>query len=148
MTGSVWIDARRTAAAPLAGEVRTGVVVVGAGITGAATAWRLAGAGHEVVLLESRHAGEGNTGRSTGNLYATLSSGLTSLRDKWSDREAADAVAARAGAVEWRGARGRSAAAGVLAPVPVVDGARRPRAVRVPRDLLADGGQVLVRPVR
>ena len=103
MTGSVWIDARRTAAAPLAGEVRTGVVVVGAGITGAATAWRLAGAGHEVVLLESRHAGEGNTGRSTGNLYATLSSGLTSLRDKWSDREAADAVAARAGAVEWIG---------------------------------------------
>src|SRR5690554_1037070 len=68
MTGSVWIDARRSASGPLADHVQADVVVVGAGITGAVTAWRLADAGHEVVLLEGRRAGEGNTGRSTGNL--------------------------------------------------------------------------------
>src|SRR5690606_35977609 len=43
-------------------------------------------------------------------------------------------------------ARGRRIAAGVLAPVPVVDRAWLPRAARLPRDLLADGGQVLVMP--
>ena len=103
MTGSVWIDARRAAMAPLDGQVDADVAVVGAGITGVATAWRLAEAGHRVVLLEARRAGEGNTGRSTGNLYATLSSGLAGLRGKWDDREAAAAVGARADAVEWIG---------------------------------------------
>ena len=35
MTGSVWIDAARSASGPLAGELEADVVVVGAGITGA-----------------------------------------------------------------------------------------------------------------
>lgn len=100
MAGSFWIDTARSGAAPLGGQLEADVVVVGAGITGAVTAWRLAAAGWKVVLLEAGRAGEGNTGRSTGNLYATVSTGLVKLRDKWGDR-AALAVSARAAAIDW-----------------------------------------------
>src|SRR5690606_9732924 len=68
--------------------------VEGAGITGLATALRLAEAGLEVVVLEGRSVGQGNTGRSTGNLYATVATGVAGLRRKWSDDKARLALAA------------------------------------------------------
>lgn len=98
---SVWIDGVPSPAACLTGEAEADVAVVGAGITGAVTALRLAEAGLKVAVLEARSAGEGNTGRSTGNLYATVSTGLATLRDKWDDEEARLATAARAAAIDW-----------------------------------------------
>lgn len=91
----------RSAPGCLTGETTADVVVIGAGITGTATALRLAEAGLKVVVLEARSAGEGNTGRSTGNLYATTSTGLATLGRKWRDNQATLAVSARAAAIEW-----------------------------------------------
>ncbi|KAG2484472.1 hypothetical protein HYH03_016706 [Edaphochlamys debaryana] len=52
----------------LEGEAEADVVVVGAGLSGLATAYRLLMAGKSVVVLEARMVGGGNAGRSTGEV--------------------------------------------------------------------------------
>lgn len=63
---SVWEDRHpRPDAAEPAVSGEWDVIVVGAGITGLATAALLARAGRRVAVLEARHVGAGTTGRST-----------------------------------------------------------------------------------
>jgi len=52
--------------APLAGETRADVGIVGGGISGLSAALHLAERGYSVVLLEARHLGFGGSGRSGG----------------------------------------------------------------------------------
>ncbi len=101
-TLSLW---RGTAAATpwpaLAEDLHVDVAVVGGGITGITTALLLAQAGRSVAVLEAATVAGGDTGGSTGNLYATVSGGLHAVRDKW-DREVARQVAeSRADAVSF-----------------------------------------------
>jgi len=78
--------------APLAGQVRADVCVIGGGIAGCSTALDLAERGYRVVLLESRRIGWGASGRSGGqaifgfgtsqeNLVAQV--GLEAARRMW-----------------------------------------------------------------
>jgi glycine/D-amino acid oxidase-like deaminating enzyme/nitrite reductase/ring-hydroxylating ferredoxin subunit len=101
-TLSVW---RGTAGArqwpALAEDASADVAVVGGGITGVTTALLLARAGRKVVLLEAGMLGGGDTGSSTGNLYATVSGGLQALRDKWDAEVARQVVASRAETVDF-----------------------------------------------
>jgi glycine/D-amino acid oxidase-like deaminating enzyme/nitrite reductase/ring-hydroxylating ferredoxin subunit len=99
---SVWTQGAIPGVAfpPLAGHVDVDVAVVGAGITGVLTAWRLSDAGMKVALLEAGRTACSNTGGSTGNLYSTVSSGLATLRRKWDDETMREVVAARAAAVD------------------------------------------------
>ena len=98
---SIWMDESRPPQQDLQGRRDADVVVVGAGITGLATAWRLAKAGAQVVVLEAREPGGGNTGRSTGNLYGTTSTGLATLLGKWKMEDVQLAVDARMQAIDW-----------------------------------------------
>lgn len=99
---SVWMIDRHGSPGPrLSGAIEAEVVVVGGGITGVSTALRLAVGGRRVVLLEAGRIGSGNTGRSTGNLYGTVSSGLAPLREKWDATVVRDVVAMRLQAVDW-----------------------------------------------
>lgn len=59
-------------AAPLVGDVRAQVVVVGGGFTGASTALHLAQKGVDVVVLEGREFGWGGSGRNVGLCNAGL----------------------------------------------------------------------------
>ena len=59
-------------AAPLAGEVRCDVVVIGGGFTGIAAALAAAEAGANVVLLEAEEIGHGASGRNGGQLIPGL----------------------------------------------------------------------------
>ncbi|MEM9549772.1 MAG: FAD-binding oxidoreductase [Pseudomonadota bacterium] len=56
--------------APLSGEVRADVCVVGAGYTGLSAALHLAEAGHRVVVLEAQRVGFGASGRNGGQLVS------------------------------------------------------------------------------
>ncbi|NUS60235.1 MAG: FAD-dependent oxidoreductase [Lysobacter sp.] len=58
--------------APLAADAHARVVVVGAGIAGLTTAWRLARAGVDVVVLEEHDLHGGQTARTTGHLCDAL----------------------------------------------------------------------------
>lgn len=87
-TLSLWRGTAQPAAfAPLAGDVRCDVLIIGGGITGVTLASLLAE--HQgpdkprVVLLEADTIGSGTTGNSTGNLYETLSNGMREIVSKW-----------------------------------------------------------------
>lgn len=77
---SVWrANPGAPAFAPLDGDRRTGVVVVGAGIAGLSTALQLARAGKEVTVLDAHAVGDGVTGATTakasllqGTRYSTI----------------------------------------------------------------------------
>jgi glycine/D-amino acid oxidase-like deaminating enzyme len=64
----------------LDGSARADVVVVGCGITGALTAWRLARAGFDTLVLDRREAALGSTAASTALLQYELDTPLTRLR--------------------------------------------------------------------
>ncbi|QJQ96541.1 MULTISPECIES: FAD-dependent oxidoreductase [Halomonadaceae] len=81
-------------------SIEADVVVIGAGITGLTVAQQLAHPGKRVVVLEARSVGGGCTGGSTGNLYSTLASGLSSIRKKWDDEAIRDVVESRAEAID------------------------------------------------
>lgn len=97
---SLWIDRTSGMAhSPLSGDVEADVVIIGAGITGLMCALQASASGRRVVVLEAAEVGGANTGRSTGNLYATVSGGLAKLREKWSAEQVQAVVAARLAAV-------------------------------------------------
>lgn len=77
------------------------VVVIGAGATGLATAYKLLEAGKRVAVVEALQVGAGSTGRSTGNLYSTLSQGLAPVREKWDDAVIREVVALRSLALDF-----------------------------------------------
>lgn len=80
---------------PLDKDITVDVAIVGAGITGLTTALQLLKDGLSVAVLESHSVGGGDTGGSTGNLYATASLGLAQVRQKWGDKVTAEFVRAR-----------------------------------------------------
>lgn len=92
---SVWRDGVPAGDfAPLDQVSATDVLVIGGGITGVTLAWLLASQGRAVTLLEAGTLGSGTTGHSTGNLYETLSHGLSEIAVAW-DREMARTVLER-----------------------------------------------------
>lgn len=99
-TTSVWrATAPGTDYPPLQGDVATDVLVIGGGITGLTTALLLAQQGRSVVLLEADRLGSGSTANSTGNLYVTLSDGLSTIAQRWGGDVARQVVNQRRDAI-------------------------------------------------
>lgn len=71
---SLWagVTPARAATAPLAGEVRADVAIVGAGFTGLSTALALAERGRSVVVVEAAAVGWGASGRNNGQVIPTM----------------------------------------------------------------------------
>ena len=88
---AIWKDIGPTNALPtqltypaLQGSIEVDDVIIGAGITGLATALKLLDAGRRVAVVEAHLVAGSSTGNSTGNLYAPPSVGLTAIETKWS----------------------------------------------------------------
>jgi glycine/D-amino acid oxidase-like deaminating enzyme len=71
---NVWskLSREQFSAASLSGELHCDIAIGGGGIGGLSTALALARGGAEVTLLEAANIGEGATGRSNGQVIATL----------------------------------------------------------------------------
>lgn len=65
---------------PLDGDAQTDVVIVGAGITGCATALELCERGYRVMVLEANTVGWGATGRNGGQVTGSLSGDAAMLK--------------------------------------------------------------------
>lgn len=68
--------------APLVGEHRADVCVVGGGVTGCSAALHLAERGYRVKLVEARRIGSGASGRSGGHALPGLGVGMDMVRDR------------------------------------------------------------------
>lgn len=101
--GSFWEDVesqppyRRE---PLGGPVVADVVVIGAGFSGLATAYYLAQAGVDVVVLESREVGFGASGRNGGQVLPGWSTDMTLLAERFGEAQAWDLWTISEGALE------------------------------------------------
>ena len=101
-TSSLWQGtAARTACLPtLQTDLKVDVAIVGGGIAGLATALRLVDAGKRVAILEADKVGDGSSGHSTGNLYATVDLGLAALEQARGADVARQVVESRAAAID------------------------------------------------
>lgn len=86
---------------PLTQSLTVDSVVVGGGVTGLTTAYKLARNGVRVAVIEARRIGGGTTGYSTGNLYAPVSASLSKIARVWGDRVMHQVVQARRHAIEF-----------------------------------------------
>lgn len=100
-TLSLWRDRPTNAHPALEGDRAVDVVVVGAGITGLATATRVAAAGARVVVVEDRTVGAGVTGYSTAKVTALHGTKYSDLIERHGVEVAARYGAAQQTAVAW-----------------------------------------------
>jgi glycine/D-amino acid oxidase-like deaminating enzyme len=69
-------------------EIRADVVIMGAGISGALTAWYLCNAGFKTVIVDKRHVGMGSTAASTALLQYEIDTPLAELINIRGERDA------------------------------------------------------------
>jgi glycine/D-amino acid oxidase-like deaminating enzyme/nitrite reductase/ring-hydroxylating ferredoxin subunit len=100
--GSLWLDPPLTmdSDALVAGG-RHDVVVVGAGLTGLATAVLLAEAGRSVLVLEGDEVGHGTTGHTTGKVSLLQGTVLSGIRRHATEAEISAYVTANQAGQEW-----------------------------------------------
>ncbi|MGN6513355.1 MAG: FAD-dependent oxidoreductase [Lysobacteraceae bacterium] len=100
-TTSLWMaTATPPAFAPLREDARADVCVVGAGIAGLTTAYRLALQGRDVVVLEERDLCGGQTARTTGHLCSALDDRYFELEERFGADGARLAAQSHATAVD------------------------------------------------
>src|SRR6187549_1629079 len=101
-TESLWVRTQPLRVPPPLGEDRrTDVCVIGAGIAGMTTAYLLAQAGKQVVVLEDRAIGGGETGRTTAHLSNALDDRYYKLEQLHGVEGARLAAASHAAAIDF-----------------------------------------------
>lgn len=69
-------------------DIKTDIVIMGAGISGALAAWHLCHAGFKTVIVDKRHVGMGSTAASTALLQYEIDTPLSELIIKRGERDA------------------------------------------------------------
>ncbi len=86
--------------APLAGDLRADVAIIGAGFTGLSAALHLAEGGARVVVIDTHQPGWGASGRNGGQVNPGLKDGPAALRARFGDGIAARLIAMSGGAAD------------------------------------------------
>lgn len=84
----------------LENDISVDVAIIGGGITGITTAQLLKDQGLKVAVFEARKIGQGTTGQSTGNLYATTEYLLQELERKYDLQTLKQIISARSEAIQ------------------------------------------------
>jgi glycine/D-amino acid oxidase-like deaminating enzyme/nitrite reductase/ring-hydroxylating ferredoxin subunit len=99
---SYWIDSfQPTVFEKLEKEIKTEVLVIGGGIAGLSTAYCLASAGKQVVLIEDGLIGSGETGRTTAHLTNALDDRYYILEKLFGAEKASLAAESHSAAIDW-----------------------------------------------
>jgi glycine/D-amino acid oxidase-like deaminating enzyme len=143
-TTPLWQDEPHEARPPLDGPRSCEVCVIGGGIGGIATAWRLARRGMSVLVVERRTVASGATGRNGGFFIAGAAPMYNEMREAWGRERAARIYAATLAAqgemleaADAAGALGAFSVTGLLRLA--MDEEEAPD-VRAHRDALAEDG--------
>jgi sarcosine oxidase subunit beta len=85
---------------------RADVAIIGGGLIGCATAWRLALAGASVVLLEAGDVNTGASGQNAGSLHFQIERRFLENGDALADQAASIVALSRLAVEDWRGIEG------------------------------------------
>lgn len=98
---SFWIDSTDTIAFEKPTEdSSTDVLIIGGGIAGLTTAYKLAKAGRKVVVVEDGYIGSGESGRTTAHLTAALDDRYYYLKDIFGEEKMALAAQSHSAAID------------------------------------------------
>lgn len=100
-TRSLWMSVDMPTAAPLDKDTVTEVCIIGGGIAGLTTAYRLLQEGKSVVVLESGTLGSGMTPLTTAHLSHVMDRGLSTIERLHGEQGARSAVQSHTAAIEW-----------------------------------------------
>ena len=85
-TDPVWVHQQPFSSlptfSPLTHDLTTDICIVGSGIAGIQVAYELVKRGHQVTMLEARHAMSGESGRTSGHLTNDLDDGYVEIAKK------------------------------------------------------------------
>ncbi|MEJ8843725.1 FAD-dependent oxidoreductase [Lacibacter sp. H375] len=97
-----WIQSTATIAYPsLQSNIETDVLVIGGGIAGLSTAYCLAGAGKQVVLIEDGLIGSGESGRTTAHLTHALDDRYDELQKIFGEEKVKIIAQSHTAAIDW-----------------------------------------------
>src|SRR5690606_13515806 len=91
------------AGAALSIPARVDALIVGAGLVGSATAWRLAQAGASVLIVEAAHANAGASGQNAGSLHFQIERRFLEQGEAKAAEAAAITSLSRMAVDDWRG---------------------------------------------
>ena len=100
-TQSLWMGVDMPTAHTLNEDTATEVCIIGSGIAGLTTAYRLLEAGKSVVVLESGTLGSGMTPLTTAHLSNVMDHGLSAIIRLHEEQGARLAVQSHTAAIEW-----------------------------------------------
>lgn len=100
-TCSVWMSVEMPTCAALNEDIATDVCVIGSGIAGLTTAYRLLQEGKSVVVLESGTLGSGMTPLTTAHLSHVMDRGLSTIERLHGEQGTRLAVRSHTAAIEW-----------------------------------------------
>ena len=101
-TLSYWIDSVEPLVfSPLNENIKTDVLIIGAGISGLSVAYVLAKAGKSVVVIEDGVVGSGETGRTTAHIVNALDDRYSEIEKRLGEKDAVLAAASHSSAIDF-----------------------------------------------